>query len=92
VLAGAALGDRYGRRVFLTGLALFSLGSAGCALSPNVRLLIATRAIQGRRRLARRAPVARADQRGFPTQQLTRAIGIWGSITGMAVAVAPSRA
>jgi MFS family permease len=31
----------------LTGLALFTLGSAGCALSPNVGLLIATRAIPG---------------------------------------------
>lgn len=47
VLAGVAVGDRYGRRVFLTGVALFTLGSAGCALSPNVGLLIAVRAIQG---------------------------------------------
>jgi MFS family permease len=42
VLAGVALAGRHGRRrVFLTGLALFTLGLACCALSPNVGLLIA---------------------------------------------------
>jgi MFS family permease len=89
VLAGVALGDRYGRRVFLTGLALFTLGSAGCALSPNVGLLIATRAIQGvGGGLAVPLSLVLTSD-AFPPQQRARAIGIWGSITGMAVAVAP---
>jgi MFS family permease len=90
VLAGVALGDRYGRRrVFLTGLALFTLGSAGCALSPNIGLLIATRAIQGvGGGLAVPLSLVLISE-AFPPQQRARAIGIWGSITGMAVAVAP---
>jgi len=90
VLAGVALGDRFGRRgVFLTGLALFTLGSAGCALSPNVGLLIATRAIQGvGGGLAVPLSLVLISE-VFPPQQRARAIGIWGAITGMAVAVAP---
>jgi EmrB/QacA subfamily drug resistance transporter len=90
VLAGVALGDRYGRRrVFLTGLALFILGSAGCALSPNVGLLIATRVIQGvGGGLAVPLSLVLISE-VFPPQQRARAIGIWGAITGMAVAVAP---
>jgi MFS family permease len=90
VLAGVALGDRYGRRwVFLTGLALFTLGSAGCALSPNVGLLLATRAIQGvGGGLAVPLSLVLISE-VFPPQQRARAIGIWGAITGMAVAVAP---
>ena len=90
VLAGVALGDRFGRRgVFLTGLALFTVGSAGCALSPNVGLLIATRAIQGvGGGLAVPLSLVLISE-VFPPQQRARAIGIWGAITGMAVAVAP---
>jgi MFS family permease len=90
VLAGVALGDRYGRRrVFLTGLALFTLGSAGCALSPNVGLLIATRAIQGvGGGLAVPLSLVLISE-AFPPEQRARAIRIWGSITGMAVAIVP---
>jgi MFS family permease len=45
-MAGAALGERYGRRrVLVGGLALFGIASAGCALAPSLGWLIATRAI-----------------------------------------------
>ena len=48
LLAGAALGDRFGRkRMFLAGLSLFTAASAAAALAPTSELLIAARAIQG---------------------------------------------
>src|SRR4051794_3092970 len=48
LMTGSALGDRFGRRrMFVAGLALFSAASAACALSPNVGVLIAARAVQG---------------------------------------------
>src|SRR5437588_11661443 len=48
IVTAAALGDRLGRRrVFLAGLSVFSLASAACAVSPNVSVLLAARAVQG---------------------------------------------
>src|SRR6201982_2289734 len=48
LLTGAALGDRYGRRrMFVIGLALFTVGSAAAALAPGIGWLIAARAVQG---------------------------------------------
>lgn len=48
LLTGGALGDRFGRRrLFGLGVVLFAAASAGCALSPNVNVLIAARAVQG---------------------------------------------
>ena len=47
-ITAAALGDRLGRRrIFVCGVALFTLASAACALAPNASLLIAARALQG---------------------------------------------
>ena len=46
--ASGWLADRFGtRRVFLSAIVLFSLGSLLCALSPSLSLLIASRVIQG---------------------------------------------
>jgi MFS family permease len=48
ILPGSTLGDRYGRRrMFIAGLAVFTIASAFCALSPTIALLIAARALQG---------------------------------------------
>src|SRR6202041_960133 len=48
LLTGAALGDRFGRkRMFIGGIALFTLSSAAAALAPSTGLLIAARASQG---------------------------------------------
>ena len=48
LMTGAGLGDRFGRkRMFLTGLALFTFGSAVAAVAPSIDWLIAARALQG---------------------------------------------
>src|SRR5215467_6969803 len=48
IITAAALGDRLGRRrVFISGLALFTLASAACALAPSAPALVAARAVQG---------------------------------------------
>src|SRR3954453_79648 len=49
LLTGAALGDRFGRRrMFVVGLGIFTLASAGAALAGSANELIAARALQGR--------------------------------------------
>ncbi len=48
VLTAGALADRLGRRrVFAVGLALFTAASAVCAMSGNIDMLVASRAVQG---------------------------------------------
>src|ERR671925_594928 len=48
LLTGAALGDRFGRRLlFVIGLAIFTGASAAAALAPSADWLIAARALQG---------------------------------------------
>jgi len=90
VLTGAALGDRFGRRrIFITGLTLFTVASAVCALSPTIGTLIAARAIQGiGGGLA--IPLALVILNvSFPPARRGMAIGIWGAISGVAVASGP---
>jgi MFS family permease len=48
LLLGGRLGDLYGhRRLFLTGIALFTLASLACGLATSQRVLIGARAVQG---------------------------------------------
>jgi len=48
LITGARLGDRYGRRrIYLTGVITFTGASLGCALAPDIGVLIAFRFVQG---------------------------------------------
>ncbi|MCL2586531.1 MAG: MFS transporter [Streptosporangiales bacterium] len=86
----ASLGDRFGRRrVFAAGLALFSLASAGCALAPDAATLIAARAVQGAG-AAMIIPVALGLlNAAFPPERRGWALGIYGSVTGLAALLGP---
>ncbi|HEY3869091.1 MAG TPA: MFS transporter [Actinocrinis sp.] len=90
LLTGAALGDRFGRRrIFAAGLGLFAFGSAACALSPDLGLLIAARIVQGAGAAAV-LPVGLALLNlAFPPERRGWAIGVYGGITGTAAAAGP---
>ncbi|QFZ18304.1 DHA2 family efflux MFS transporter permease subunit [Saccharothrix syringae] len=90
ILTGSSLGDRFGRRLmFVVGIAVFTLSSAVCALSPNVETLIAARVVQGiGGGIA--VPLALAlITEVTPPQARGKALGIWGAFTGLAVAAGP---
>jgi EmrB/QacA subfamily drug resistance transporter len=90
LMTAAALGDRLGRRrVFAAGLALFAVSSAACALAPNVGALIAARTVQGVGAAAI-MPMALALLNGaLPPARRGWAIGIFGSVTALAVVLGP---
>ncbi|WP_020661301.1 MFS transporter [Amycolatopsis benzoatilytica] len=90
MLAGAT-GDRLGRkRVFLTGLVLFGLGSLLCSLAPSIGWLVAARVVQALGG-AMLNPVAMSIITNvFPDPgERARAIGVWGSIVGVSLGVGP---
>jgi MFS family permease len=67
IITAAALGDRLGRRrVFVAGLALFTLASAACALAPGASALIAARAAQALHGAAARSSASTAGSRVSP--------------------------
>ena len=90
LLTGAALGDRFGRkRMFLVGLALFTVSSALAALAPSIGALIAARALQGVGG-AIVMPLTLTILSGAVTPaRRGLALGIWGGISGLAVALGP---
>jgi EmrB/QacA subfamily drug resistance transporter len=90
LMTGAALGDRFGRRrVFSAGLAVFVAASVACALAPAVGWLIAARVVQGAG-AALVMPLAMAQlSTAFPPAQRGKALGIFSSVTGLAVLGGP---
>ncbi|MCB0950197.1 MAG: MFS transporter [Mycobacterium sp.] len=91
LLLSGATGDRLGRRrTFQVGLSIFALASLLCSLAPNIETLIAARLLQaiGGSMLN---PVAMS----IITQVFTgrveraRAIGIWGGVVGISMALGP---
>ena len=90
IITAAALGDRLGRRrVFVSGLVLFTAASAACALAPNATLLIVARAIQGIGAAMVMPLSLTILASAFPPERRGAVIGVWGGIGGLAVASGP---
>jgi EmrB/QacA subfamily drug resistance transporter len=90
VLAGSTA-DRVGRRrVFQVGLAVFGLGSLLCGLAPGTGWLIAARALQALGgTMLNPATVAIVANTFTGPAERARAIGVFGSISGLALALGP---
>jgi EmrB/QacA subfamily drug resistance transporter len=90
MLAGSTA-DRVGRRrIFQTGLVLFTLGSLMCSLAPSLGWLVAARILQalGGSMLN---PVALSIVTNTFTEpkERARAIGMWGAVFGLSMALGP---
>lgn len=91
LLSSGALGDRFGaRRVFLCGLALFTLSSFACSLAPNITMLIVARALQGVGAACLAPNSLALLTHSYPnTQERARAVGIWSAVSGVGFAGGP---
>ena len=90
LLTAGSLADLYGRRLlYLVGLVIFTLASLLCGLAASTMMLQLSRALQGvggaimfSVSLALLADAFRGKDRGV-------AFGVWGAVTGLAVAIGP---
>lgn len=90
IITAAALGDRLGRRrIFVSGLLLFTVSSIACAVSPTVGLLIAARGVQGLGAAMVMPLSLTILTAAFPPERRGSIVGIWGGIGGLAVACGP---
>jgi EmrB/QacA subfamily drug resistance transporter len=91
VLAAGSLGDRFGRRpALLIGLTGFALASGAGALATNPGQLIAARVAMGAFAALIFPTTLSVITNTFQARaERARAVGIWGAVTGLGVAVGP---
>ncbi|RSN13588.1 MFS transporter [Streptomyces sp. WAC 05977] len=90
LLTGAALGDRFGRRrMFVTGLTVFTVASAGCALSADIGTLIVARTAQGVGAAMVLPLSLTLISAIFPPEQRGKAMGLYLGLTGLATFSGP---
>jgi EmrB/QacA subfamily drug resistance transporter len=90
LLTGAALGDRFGRRrLFALGILLFTLASAAAALATTANQLDIARAVQGVGGAIVAPLTLTILSAAVPPARRGLALGIWGGIGGLAIAIGP---
>jgi EmrB/QacA subfamily drug resistance transporter len=90
LLTGAALGDRFGRRrMFVLGLGIFTAASAAAALAPSIAALDVARAAQGVGGAIVMPLTLTILSGAVPAERRGLALGAWGGISGLAVALGP---
>jgi EmrB/QacA subfamily drug resistance transporter len=90
LLITGRLGDRFGpKKLYLSGLVLFTAASAWCGLTGTVEQLIIARAVQGIGAAMMTPQTMAVITRIFPPTKRGQAMGMWGAVAGVAVLVGP---
>jgi MFS family permease len=88
LIAGARLGGMLGhRRLFLTGLAVFTIASAACGLAPSTGALIAARFVQGAGAALMTPQVMSLIQKSFTGAARARALGLYTAVLAGGIVV-----
>lgn len=90
LLVTGRLGDKFGpKRVYQAGLLVFTLASLWCGLSGSIGELIAARALQGLGASLITPQTMALITRIFPPEKRGTAMGVWGTVAGVATLVGP---
>src|SRR5213080_1342811 len=90
ILVGGSLGDLVGRRlIFIVGVAVFALASAGCGVASNIQQLIFARGIQGVGAALLVPGSLAIISTSFDEKTRGQAIGTWSGFTAITTAVGP---
>ncbi len=90
LITGGKLGDLFGRRrMFIVGIAIFTLSSLACGLAPSSGFLIGARAVQGVGAALMNPASLSIITATFPPRERGQAIGIWAGVSAMALAIGP---
>lgn len=90
LLFGGALADRFGRsRLLVVGIAVFAAGSAGCALSRRLDLLLLSRAVQGTGAALLLPASLAVLGSSFEGAARSRMVGMWAACSAVATAIGP---
>ncbi|MBG6184195.1 EmrB/QacA subfamily drug resistance transporter [Arthrobacter sp. CAN_A214] len=90
LLVTGRLGDRFGpRRIYLIGLVVFTASSAWCGLAGSIEVLILARVIQGLGAALMTPQTMSVITRIFPPERRGAAMGLWGSVAGIATLIGP---
>lgn len=90
VMAGGALGDRYGlRNIFGAGIVMFLAASLLCAAAPDPAFLIVARALQGLSAAIMIPGSLAIIAKAYPPEERGRAIGIWAAASAATTGLGP---
>jgi EmrB/QacA subfamily drug resistance transporter len=90
ILVGGSLGDLFGRRlIFVIGVAIFAVASAGCGAASNIHLLIIARSIQGVGAALLVPGSLAIISSSFDEKSRGQAIGTWSGFTAITTAIGP---
>ncbi|GAA1596758.1 MFS transporter [Kribbella sancticallisti] len=90
LLITGRLGDRIGpKKLYLTGLTVFTLASVWCGFTNSIEMLIVARVFQGLGASMMTPQTMAVITRIFPPDQRGRAMSLWGATAGVATLVGP---
>ena len=90
LLITGRLGDRFGpKKLYLIGLVVFTAASAWCGFSSDISMLIAARVLQGFGAAMMTPQTMAVITRIFSPERRGVAMGVWGSVAGVATLVGP---